>query len=135
MLREVRPADGWAYAEDVPFKVSHDGTVDYVKMEDKPTHVVISKQEITGTIAGETTLYNEKIDKRVGIGRIYAHYESTNGSSGSYGLGVPDWLKQPKAGDTTDSFKWYVLATIFAMGAGGLVLIGRRKGKKKDDEA
>ena len=83
----------------------------------------------------KTTLYNEKIDKRVGIGRIYAHYESTNGSSGSYGLGVPDWLKQPKAGDTTDSFKWYVLATIFAMGAGGLVLIGRRKGKKKDDEA
>ena len=78
---------------------------------------------------------NEKIYKRVVIGRIYAHYESTNGSSGSYGLGVPDWLKQPKAGDTTDSFKWYVLATIFAMGAGGLVLIGRRKGKKKDDEA
>ena len=28
VLREVRPADGWAYAEDVPFKVSHDGTVD-----------------------------------------------------------------------------------------------------------
>ena len=78
---------------------------------------------------------NEKIYKKVGIGRIYAHYESMNGSSGSYGLGVPDWLKQPKAGDTTDSFKWYVLATIFAMGAGGLVLIGRRKGKKKDDEA
>ena len=50
-------------------------------------------------------------------------------------MGVPDWLKQPKAGDTTDSFKWYVLATIFAIGAGGLVLIGRRKGKKKDDEA
>ena len=49
VLREVRPADGWAYAEDVPFKVSHDGTVDYVKMEDKPTHVVISKQEITGS--------------------------------------------------------------------------------------
>lgn len=88
-----------------------------------------------GTVVGETTLYNEKIDKKVGIGRIYAHYESMNGSSGSYGLGVPDWLKQPKAGDTTDSFKWYVLATIFAMGAGGLVLIGRRKGKKKDDEA
>lgn len=90
---------------------------------------------MTEPLLGETTLYNEKIDKRVGIGRIYAHYESTNGSSGSYGLGVPDWLKQPKAGDTTDSFKWYVLATIFAMGAGGLVLIGRRKGKKKDDEA
>ena len=33
----------------MPFKVSHDGTVDYVKMEDKPTHVVISKQEITGS--------------------------------------------------------------------------------------
>mgnify|MGYP000152218254 FL=1 len=47
-LREVRPADGWAYAEDIPFKVSHDGTVDQVKMEDKPTHVVVSKKKITG---------------------------------------------------------------------------------------
>ena len=110
---EIEPANGYERSEAPwQFLVSYDGT-----------------------IAGETTLYNEKIDKRVGIGRIYAHYESTNGSSGSYGLGVPDWLKQPKAGDTTDSFKWYVLATIFAMGAGGLVLIGRRKGKKKDDEA
>lgn len=106
---EIEPANGYERSEAPwQFLVSYDGT-----------------------IAGETTLYNEKIDKRVGIGRIYAHYESTNGSSGSYGLGVPDWLKQPKAGDTTDSFKWYVLATIFAMGAGGLVLIGRRKGKKK----
>ena len=110
---EIEPANGYERSEAPwQFLVSYDGTID-----------------------GETTLYNEKIDKRVGIGRIYAHYESTNGSSGSYGLGVPDWLKQPKAGDTTDSFKWYVLATIFAMGAGGLVLIGRRKGKKKDDEA
>ena len=110
---EIEPANGYERSEAPwQFLVSYDGT-----------------------IAGETTLYNEKTDKKVGIGRIYAHYESTNGSSGSYGLGVPDWLKQPKAGDTTDSFKWYVLATIFAMGAGGLVLIGRRKGKKKDDEA
>ena len=110
---EIEPANGYERSEAPwQFLVSYDGT-----------------------IAGETTLYNEKTDKKVGIGRIYAHYESTNGSSGSYGLGVPDWLKQPKAGDTTDSFKWYVLATIFAIGAGGLVLIGRRKGKKKDDEA
>lgn len=110
---EIEPANGYELSEAPwQFLVSYDGT-----------------------IAGETTLYNEKTDKKVGIGRIYAHYESTNGSSGSYGLGVPDWLKQPKAGDTTDSFKWYVLATIFAIGAGGLVLIGRRKGKKKDDEA
>ena len=29
----------------------------------------------------------------------------------------------------------YLRLIIFAMGAGGLVLIGRRKGKKKDDEA
>ena len=110
---EIEPANGYERSEAPwQFLVSYDGT-----------------------IAGETTLYNEKTDKKVGIGRIYAHYESTNGSSGSYGLGVPDWLKQPKAGDTTDSFKWYVLATIFVIGAGGLVLIGRRKGKKKDDEA
>ena len=47
-LREIRPEDGYAYAEDIKFTVSHDGTVDYVKMEDKPTHVVISKVEITG---------------------------------------------------------------------------------------
>ena len=47
-LREVRPADGWAYADDVPFKVSRDGTVGSGQMEDKPTHVVISKQENYG---------------------------------------------------------------------------------------
>lgn len=47
-LHELTPPAGLAYAEDVPFTVSHDGTIDTVIMWDIPTHVVISKTDITG---------------------------------------------------------------------------------------
>ena len=47
-LREVRPAPGFAWAEDVKFTVSQDGSVDVVLMEDKPTVVRITKTDITG---------------------------------------------------------------------------------------
>lgn len=47
-LHELTPPVGLAYAEDVPFTVSHDGTIDTVIMWDIPTHVVISKTDITG---------------------------------------------------------------------------------------
>ena len=91
---------------------------------------------MTEPLLGKQRYTNEKIDKKGWYSGGSMHIMKVRMEAvGSYGLGVPDWLKQPKAGDTTDSFKWYVLATIFAMGAGGLVLIGRRKGKKKDDEA
>ena len=87
-----------------------------------------------GTVGGETTLYNEKEDKPVGIGRIYAHYDSEKGTSGSYGFDIPGWLKTPKAGDTTDSNKWYALAVLFMAGAGSVLFFGK-KGKKEEDEA
>ena len=87
-----------------------------------------------GTVGGETTLYNEKEDKPVGIGRIYAHYDSEKGTSGSYGFDIPGWLKTPKAGDTTDSNKWYALAVLFMAGAGAVLFFGK-KGKKEEDEA
>lgn len=48
-LREITPAPGFAYAEDVAFTVSEDGSVDVVVMEDKPTNVSLSKREITGS--------------------------------------------------------------------------------------
>lgn len=47
-LHEVKPAPGFAYAEDVKFTVSEDGSVDVVVMEDKPTAVSITKTDITG---------------------------------------------------------------------------------------
>lgn len=47
-LREKTPAAGWAYAEDVPFTVNKDGTVNLVVMRDKPTHVEVSKQTADG---------------------------------------------------------------------------------------
>ena len=47
-LCEVKPAPGFAWAEDVKFTVSQDGSVDVVLMEDKPTVVRITKTDITG---------------------------------------------------------------------------------------
>lgn len=47
-LHEVKPAPGFAWAEDVKFTVSQDGSVDVVLMEDKPTVVRITKTDITG---------------------------------------------------------------------------------------
>lgn len=46
-LRETNPKDGFGYAEDITFKVNEDGTVDQVVMENKPTHLVVSKVDIT----------------------------------------------------------------------------------------
>ena len=47
-LVEVNPAPGYAYAEDITFKISTDGTVDKVVMKDKVTRVEITKTDITG---------------------------------------------------------------------------------------
>ncbi|WP_349944904.1 SpaA isopeptide-forming pilin-related protein [Lacrimispora sp. BS-2] len=47
-LHEVSPADGYAYAEDIPFTVSLNGDRDTVIMIDNPTHVILSKKAITG---------------------------------------------------------------------------------------
>ncbi len=47
-LHEVTPASGYAYAEDMPFTISKDGGNDIVVMVDKPTHVIVSKTDITG---------------------------------------------------------------------------------------
>lgn len=46
-LRETSPKDGYGYAEDITFTVNQDGTVDQVLMENKPTHLVVSKKDIT----------------------------------------------------------------------------------------
>jgi uncharacterized surface anchored protein len=47
-LHEVSPADGYGYAEDVPFTVSLNGVMNTVIMKDNPTHVILSKKAITG---------------------------------------------------------------------------------------
>ena len=47
-LHEVKPADGYAYAEDIPFTISLAGDKDAVIMIDDPTHVILSKKAITG---------------------------------------------------------------------------------------
>jgi len=48
-LHEVRPADGYAYAEDVSFTVSLNGERNTVVMIDDQTHVILSKKAITGS--------------------------------------------------------------------------------------
>lgn len=47
-LHEVRPADGYSYAEDIPFTISLYGEKDVVVMIDNPTHVILSKKAMTG---------------------------------------------------------------------------------------
>jgi len=48
-LHEVKPADGYAYAEDVAFTVSLNGARDTVIMIDDPTHVILAKKAATGS--------------------------------------------------------------------------------------
>lgn len=48
LLHEVKPPAGYAFAEDIPFTVSLDGSIDEVWMEDEQTHVVFCKTDITG---------------------------------------------------------------------------------------
>ena len=48
IMRETGAPDGFAYAEEIPFTVSEDGTVERISMQDKPTHVEITKKEQDG---------------------------------------------------------------------------------------
>ena len=47
-LHESHAPSGYAYASDISFTVSKDGTVDQVKMKDKVTYVSVRKTDITG---------------------------------------------------------------------------------------
>lgn len=47
-LTEQSPPDGYAFAESITFTVSWDGTVDFVRMEDHMTEVVLSKTDLAG---------------------------------------------------------------------------------------
>lgn len=47
-LHEEAAPDGYSYTADVPFTVSLDGSIDRVEMRDAPTHVEVSKTDITG---------------------------------------------------------------------------------------
>ena len=52
-LKEIKPAPGYAFANNMKFTVSTDGTLDKVIMVDKYTQVIIKKVDETGkTIAG-----------------------------------------------------------------------------------
>ncbi len=48
-VHEISPADGYAYAEDIPFTVSINGDEDVIIMIDNPTHLILSKKAITGS--------------------------------------------------------------------------------------
>ena len=48
IMRETSAPDGYAYAEEILFTVSKDGTVDKVLMKDAPTHVEITKYSLSG---------------------------------------------------------------------------------------
>ena len=45
---EEKAPDGYGYSEDVVFKVSEDGTIDKVIMQDKPTVVNFTKEDFAG---------------------------------------------------------------------------------------
>ncbi len=46
-LHEELPPDGYGYGEDIVFTVALDGRIDQVEMRDRPTHVEVSKTDIT----------------------------------------------------------------------------------------
>ena len=46
-MHEEGAPDGYGYSIDIKFTVSKDGSVDKVEMKDKPTHVEITKSEMT----------------------------------------------------------------------------------------
>lgn len=48
ILHEESAPSGYAYSEDIRFTVPKDGKVQEVKMKDKPTHVELTKTDITG---------------------------------------------------------------------------------------
>lgn len=66
-LHEIKPRDGYAYAEDVPFTVSTGDGGDVVSMMDKPTHAVISKKAITGSdeLPGNHMAVTDKTGKTI----------------------------------------------------------------------
>lgn len=73
-LVELLPADGYAYAEKIEFIVSPDGSIDKVKMEDKLTHVEVSKRSITG----EEELPGAKLQLLDGDGILVEEWISTD---------------------------------------------------------
>jgi LPXTG-motif cell wall-anchored protein len=73
-LVELLPADGYAYAKEIEFIVSPDGTIDKVKMEDKLTHIEVSKQ----SISNEKELVGAKLQVIDENGNIIEEWISTD---------------------------------------------------------
>ena len=46
-LKEAAPPDGYGYALDMIFTVHEDGAVGEIRMEDRPTRLIVSKKDIT----------------------------------------------------------------------------------------
>lgn len=46
ILKEIQPADGFAYAEEIHFTMNGEGCIETIRMDDRPTHIVISKTDI-----------------------------------------------------------------------------------------
>lgn len=66
ILREIRPADGYGYAEDIIFTVNTDGSIDTVIMENRPTEVVIEKTDKTdGKLIPDAMLEIRSLDDEV----------------------------------------------------------------------
>lgn len=47
-FHEEKSPDGYGYSEDITFTVSNDGTIDKVIMQDKPTDVFFTKEDLAG---------------------------------------------------------------------------------------
>ena len=75
LIEEAAP-DGYAYAEEINFTVSKDGSIDRVIMEDKPTHISISKTDITT----DQELPGAHITIKDKNGKVVDEWTSTNES-------------------------------------------------------
>lgn len=72
-LHEEAAPDGYSYAEDICFTVSLDGNIDRIEMRDAPTHVEVSKTDITG----DKELPGAQMEVLDESGKIIAQWTST----------------------------------------------------------
>lgn len=141
-LHEVKPADGYAYAEDIPFTISLNGDKDAVIMIDDPTHVILSKKAITGqeelpgnhmSVTDETgNVIDEwesddrphKIIGRLNTGETYRFHEVTPRPGYAYGQDVTFTVSRDGSVDQVEMRNEETKVRINKVNAAGMQLKG-----------
>lgn len=67
ILEEITPPEGFAAADEIRFTVSEDGTVDLIRVSDRPTRIIISKisAETEAGLAGAVLEITDEEDNRI----------------------------------------------------------------------